>query len=129
MQLLTFKSGGENRLGIKTASGVIDVAKAGQALGVAVPGSMAEAIAQGTSSLSTLAGKAGSGTAPAMVEESTLQYAPCVPNPGKIICIGLNYRKHAEESGSAIPTHPVIFSKFSNTLAANGESIALSGVA
>lgn len=36
-----------------------------------------------------------------------------VPRPGKIICIGLNYRDHAEESGMAIPTSPVIFSKFS----------------
>ena len=36
-----------------------------------------------------------------------------VPRPGKIICIGLNYRDHAKESGMAIPTSPVIFSKFS----------------
>jgi 2-keto-4-pentenoate hydratase/2-oxohepta-3-ene-1,7-dioic acid hydratase in catechol pathway len=36
-----------------------------------------------------------------------------VPRSGKIICIGLNYRDHAEESGMAIPTSPVIFSKFS----------------
>ena len=38
-----------------------------------------------------------------------------VPRPGKIICIGLNYRDHAEESGMAIPTAPVIFSKYSRT--------------
>lgn len=36
-----------------------------------------------------------------------------IPRPGKIICIGLNYRDHAEESGMAIPKSPIIFSKFS----------------
>lgn len=35
-----------------------------------------------------------------------------VPRPGKIICIGLNYRDHAEESGMVIPSSPIIFSKF-----------------
>jgi 2-keto-4-pentenoate hydratase/2-oxohepta-3-ene-1,7-dioic acid hydratase in catechol pathway len=49
--------------------------------------------------------------------------------PTAIICIGLNYRKHAEESGAAIPTHPVVFSKFNNTLAAYGESVSLPAVA
>jgi 2-keto-4-pentenoate hydratase/2-oxohepta-3-ene-1,7-dioic acid hydratase in catechol pathway len=40
--------------------------------------------------------------------------APIVPVD--ILCIGLNYRKHAEESGSAIPKHPMLFTKTSNTL-------------
>jgi 2-keto-4-pentenoate hydratase/2-oxohepta-3-ene-1,7-dioic acid hydratase in catechol pathway len=38
------------------------------------------------------------------------------PNPGKILCIGLNYRKHAEETGSPIPAYPVVFCRFDNTL-------------
>jgi len=36
---------------------------------------------------------------------------PPIKSPGKIICIGLNYRKHAEESGMAVPTEPVLFGK------------------
>jgi len=48
-----------------------------------------------------------------------------VPNPGKIVCVGLNYRKHAEESGAQIPTSPVLFSKFGNTIAAHGEGVPL----
>lgn len=39
-----------------------------------------------------------------------------VPNPGKIICIGLNYRDHAGEAGLAIPAEPVVFAKLSNTV-------------
>src|SRR4026207_1764245 len=46
-------------------------------------------------------------------------FAP-VPRPGKIICIGLNYRDHAAESGLAVPKTPVIFSKFSSCVIAAG---------
>jgi 2-keto-4-pentenoate hydratase/2-oxohepta-3-ene-1,7-dioic acid hydratase in catechol pathway len=39
-----------------------------------------------------------------------------IPQPGKVICIGLNYRDHAEESGLPIPTEPVCFGKFSSAV-------------
>jgi acylpyruvate hydrolase len=39
-----------------------------------------------------------------------------VPNPGKIICIGLNYRDHAGEAGLPIPAEPVVFAKLGNTV-------------
>jgi 2-keto-4-pentenoate hydratase/2-oxohepta-3-ene-1,7-dioic acid hydratase in catechol pathway len=48
-----------------------------------------------------------------------------VPRPGKIICVGLNYRDHAEESGAAIPKSPIIFSKFSTCTAAANEPIVI----
>lgn len=63
------------------------------------------------------------------VDEESLCYAPCVPAGRKIICVGLNYRKHAEEAGMPIPNVPVLFNKFSNALAANGADIALPSVA
>ena len=49
-------------------------------------------------------------------------FAP-VPRPGKIVCIGLNYRDHAEESGLAVPKTPVIFSKFPTCVIAPGEPV------
>ena len=51
-------------------------------------------------------------------------FAP-VPRPGKIICIGLNYRDHAAESNMAIPEKPVMFSKFSTCVIAPGEPVVL----
>ena len=42
------------------------------------------------------------------------------PRPGKLVCIGLNYRDHAAESGLAVPNTPVIFSKFSSCVIAPG---------
>ena len=47
---------------------------------------------------------------------SAVTFLPPIPDPEKIICIGLNYRDHAEESGAAIPRDPVLFSKFSCAL-------------
>ncbi len=58
-----------------------------------------------------------------------VELLPPVTRPGKIICIGLNYRKHAMETNSPIPEVPVVFSKFSNTIAANGELVPLPAVA
>jgi 2-keto-4-pentenoate hydratase/2-oxohepta-3-ene-1,7-dioic acid hydratase in catechol pathway len=48
-----------------------------------------------------------------------------VPDPQKIICIGLNYRDHAEESGQEIPTAPMWFAKFANSLSGSGQEIVL----
>jgi 2-keto-4-pentenoate hydratase/2-oxohepta-3-ene-1,7-dioic acid hydratase in catechol pathway len=48
-----------------------------------------------------------------------------LPNPTKIICVGLNYRQHALESGMAIPTQPVIFTRFLTTLNAPYATVPL----
>ncbi|MGI8555076.1 MAG: fumarylacetoacetate hydrolase family protein [Pyrinomonadaceae bacterium] len=48
-----------------------------------------------------------------------------VPRPGKIICIGLNYLDHAEESGAEIPKSPIIFSKFNTCVISANEAILL----
>jgi 2-keto-4-pentenoate hydratase/2-oxohepta-3-ene-1,7-dioic acid hydratase in catechol pathway len=48
-----------------------------------------------------------------------------VPDPHKIICIGLNYRDHAAESGAPIPKEPIVFSKYATALVGHGEPIVL----
>src|SRR2546428_248841 len=61
--------------------------------------------------------------------EADLRVGPCVPSPGKIICIGLNYRRHAEETHAPVPKTPILFSKFDNALAACGDEVPLPEVA
>lgn len=56
-------------------------------------------------------------------------WLPAVPAGSKIICVGTNYRRHLEEVGLPLPQEPVLFSKFSNALAAHGEAIQLPAVA
>lgn len=46
-----------------------------------------------------------------------------VPAPGKVICIGLNYRKHAEEGGNPIPDYPAVFLRVNTSLVAHGKAI------
>ena len=48
-----------------------------------------------------------------------------IPRPGKVICIGLNYRDHAEESGMDVPTSPVCFSKFPNSVIGPGVEVII----
>ena len=50
---------------------------------------------------------------------------PPIPDPEKILCIGLNYRSHAEETKQAIPDVPTVFAKFRNALAAPGATVEL----
>ena len=48
-----------------------------------------------------------------------------IERPGKIICVGLNYRDHAEEQGIDLPTAPLLFAKWGNTLIGPGDPIAI----
>jgi len=48
-----------------------------------------------------------------------------IPRPGKIICIGLNYRDHAAESNMPLPSYPVVFAKYANAVVGPGAAIVL----
>ncbi len=50
---------------------------------------------------------------------------PVIPNPGKILCVGLNYETHRQETGRAEAQHPAIFTRFADTLVAHGQPIVL----
>jgi acylpyruvate hydrolase len=54
-----------------------------------------------------------------------LDYAPVVPRPEKIVCVGLNYRSHILEMGRELPEHPTLFAKFSRALIGAFDPIAL----
>ena len=126
MKLLTYQSSNGIRLGVVTARGVLDVAAAVAAGGGDCPASADAVYAQGLAALPGLAALVAAADDPALyLEESELTYGPAVPNPGKILCVGLNYSKHAAESGMAPPDEPVLFSKFNNTIAAHNEDIPL----
>jgi 2-keto-4-pentenoate hydratase/2-oxohepta-3-ene-1,7-dioic acid hydratase in catechol pathway len=60
---------------------------------------------------------------------ASVKLLPPVPDPAKILCVGLNYRDHAAEGGHPIPVEPVLFAKYPNTLIASGDPIKLPKVA
>lgn len=57
-----------------------------------------------------------------MPRKSVRLLAP-VPNPGKIIAVGLNYRDHAAETGTPLPSEPPLFAKFANSVIGDGDVI------
>jgi 2-keto-4-pentenoate hydratase/2-oxohepta-3-ene-1,7-dioic acid hydratase in catechol pathway len=65
------------------------------------------------------------GAAPERLALADLRLLAPVPDPQKIICLGLNYRDHAAESGQEIPTAPMWFAKFANSLVGSGGDIVL----
>ncbi|UOF92447.1 fumarylacetoacetate hydrolase family protein [Fodinisporobacter ferrooxydans] len=132
MKLLTFRTLHGLQLGVKTDRGILDVAKAAAALAteMAIPQTIDQVLdgnANGIEHLENLVSQALAGETnnDYFYSEEELNIGPCVPNPGKIICVGLNYRKHAEESNMAIPTSPVLFNKFKNAIAAHGDTVSL----
>ncbi|OLT31134.1 2-hydroxyhepta-2,4-diene-1,7-dioate isomerase [Actinomadura sp. CNU-125] len=54
-----------------------------------------------------------------------VEFAPVVPRPGKVLCVGLNYRNHILEMGRDLPEHPTLFAKFAEALIGPTDDIAL----
>jgi len=133
MKLLTLERGGRYFLGVKTEQGVLDVAASLSQTSADghVPQTVHEVIEGGAGALDALRKHVehtlakGSDVSAFLLDEADISYGPCVTNPGKIICVGLNYRKHAEETNAPIPEYPILFNKFNNTLNAHGKDVPL----
>ena len=54
---------------------------------------------------------------------SDVQFLPVVPNPDKILCVGVNYRPHIEEMGRKIPDYPVVFVRFPGSQTGHGQAV------
>jgi 2-keto-4-pentenoate hydratase/2-oxohepta-3-ene-1,7-dioic acid hydratase in catechol pathway len=116
MRLVTYSSGEGDRAGVQTDGGILD---AWQALGEPARASLRELLSEDR--LGELRDAAPS-AAPLAAEPPLL---PPIPDPEKIICIGLNYRSHAEEAGLEPPESPTIFGKYPNALAPPGGTVVL----
>ncbi|MGY1690750.1 fumarylacetoacetate hydrolase family protein [Geodermatophilus sp. SYSU D01105] len=119
MRLVSFAGEGGVRLGVETAAGVVDV----RAAAPGAPATVRELIAAGPEALEDLRQAVDSATDAVPIEQ--LRLAAAVPDPGKIICVGLNYSKHAAEGGQPVPERPIYFAKFQNSLAGSGEDVVI----
>ncbi len=123
LKFVNFQLNSQIRLGVKVENGIMDIAQVSDAYSLGVPKTIEQIIAAGKSVTEKLQKYAESTSF--LIDEDNIVYAPCVTNPEKIICIGLNYLDHANESKMEIPLSPVVFSKFSNALAGNKQEILL----
>ena len=123
LKFVNFQLNSQIRLGVKVKNGIMDIAQVSDAYSLGVPKTIEQIIAAGKSVNEKLQKYVESTSF--LIDEDNIVYAPCVTNPEKIICIGLNYLDHANESKMEIPLSPVVFSKFSNALAGNKQEILL----
>jgi 2-keto-4-pentenoate hydratase/2-oxohepta-3-ene-1,7-dioic acid hydratase in catechol pathway len=119
---------GTETLGVKTAKGIIDVRKASKLLNIAAPLTLETLLKEGNASgLNKLVAVAQSSAKAksAIVDEASITHGRLFTNPGKIVCIGLNYRAHAAEAQMKLPSVPILFNKYNNALAAHNCTIKL----
>jgi acylpyruvate hydrolase len=133
MKLVRFSTSGQSpRIGLLQGDRIADlqaslaaslgrrgVVRAPDIAATLVPASTREFLEGGTATQDAVASITEWVTVPAA---SARLHAP-IADPGKFICIGLNYRDHAEETGNAIPKEPPIFAKWSNAIIDPGEPI------
>ncbi|PCJ96403.1 MAG: fumarylacetoacetate hydrolase [Hyphomicrobiales bacterium] len=100
-------------LAIETPDGFFGLTKSDQAY----PGDLIDLIKAGPTALSDAASALRQGQ---HIDLSAVTILPPIQHPGKIICIGLNYVDHSEESGFVTPDYPTVFTRFSSSLIGQG---------
>jgi 2-keto-4-pentenoate hydratase/2-oxohepta-3-ene-1,7-dioic acid hydratase in catechol pathway len=119
LTLLTMRHEREYRLGAKTDKGILDVKEAAEILKMYSPATLDDMLQnEEGASVQAVVEAAMKSTAvkKAFLKEETIEYGPLVTRPEKIVCVGLNYRRHAQEIGMPLPKQPVLFSKFNVAL-------------
>ncbi len=119
MKLMMFAKGRGAALGLVEGNSVVDVG----AVDASLPKDIQGVIAAGAPVTATL--KAMAIKAPASAKQPLAGVKPALPfsNPGKFICVGLNYLEHAKEGGHPPPTYPSFFPRFTSSLVPAGGNV------
>ena len=120
MRLATIETWAGPRAAVQIGEHFVDV----HAADANVPPTVRQILAAGPAGLRAAQEAALRGDAFKYKASDVKFHAP-IHDPQKIVCIGLNYKDHAAESGSPIPRDPVLFSKYSTALVGHGENIVL----
>ncbi|WP_460451109.1 fumarylacetoacetate hydrolase family protein [Alsobacter sp. SYSU BS001988] len=110
MRFISFKTGGKASWGLVDGDDVVDL---GAVFGAQAP-DLKTAIAAGL--LSQAPARAAQG---ARAPLSAIEWLPVIPNPDKILCIGLNYETHRQETGRDVVEKPTVFGRFANSQTAH----------
>jgi 2-keto-4-pentenoate hydratase/2-oxohepta-3-ene-1,7-dioic acid hydratase in catechol pathway len=114
MRFISYSTAAGEGVGLRSYDGY-------RGLGVAELGSdLRTAIGKGGDAVRSLGQRLGD--AP-LLKAGAFRLLPPIPTPDKIFCIGLNYRRHAEESGQPIPDYPVVFSRYPTSVVAHDEPL------
>ena len=133
MRFVSIQKNRQITLGINTEDGILDVSAALSRLPTAgIPTDPMEVIRMNQQEreklLQFVSRAAQSSEEGWFVKEEEIEFGPCVPKPSKIICVGLNYRKHADESNMPYPEVPLLFNKFPNSLTGHKQLVKVPSV-
>ncbi|GAB2873252.1 fumarylacetoacetate hydrolase family protein [Streptomyces mayteni] len=134
MRLVSYRSDGEWRAGAVLDSTVYDVdvalSRSGTP-GLARRATTRELLRRHGHALGEVADivrRAAAQPAARVGDVSELRLGPPITDPGKVLCVGLNYDDHVAETGRALPAHPDLFAKFASSLIGPHDEIRCSGV-
>ncbi|MBX7244581.1 MAG: fumarylacetoacetate hydrolase family protein [Candidatus Sumerlaeaceae bacterium] len=137
MKIFRFEARGVTRLGFEVGPLIYDIAQTLVKLGKPVPQALLDAdlkgllTREGTGFFEKIEAELEDMTLARRADETSCFEVPSVKilapigDPGKIICIGLNYKDHCTEQNKEAPPYPMLFSKFANTVRATDETIPM----
>ena len=117
MQLLSFAKNGAAALGVRRDGAIVDLAAAAPDLPTDWPAILAGGLLPRVKAAVEAAGDA------AVLSEEPAELLPPITNPGRIICIGLNYKEHAAETNMAVPEYPIVFARWPRSLVGHGQAL------
>ncbi|HEY6133967.1 MAG TPA: fumarylacetoacetate hydrolase family protein [Rubrivivax sp.] len=116
MKLLSYQSPSGAGWGVQSGTGVIDSSR----LGVDVPASLLAFIERCAQDPGLARHAAAAAAAQVPTPTTALTLLPSVPQPGKIVCLGVNYIDHAKEGGNTVADYPALFLRCNTSLLAHG---------
>ncbi len=123
MRLVTFDDGRGARAGALVAGGdgIVDLV----AIDPGLPGSVVGILREGDKGLARAAVAADRGSRDQTISRTSIRLLAPVPVPGKIVCIGYNYRGHGPDDRTDVPEYPDVFTKTQNTIIGQDEPIRI----
>jgi len=118
LKLVTYRAGNGTRLGVVDGQSVVDLNR----VKPEIPADLRAALLAGVDLIAAAGDALARAAAADRIALDSLDYAPVIPEPGKIVCLGLNYYDHAMESGREKPEYPWFFLRSATSLLAHNEA-------
>jgi len=115
MKLVSFRHAGKDSFGVVVNEGVVDLAPYASEIGSTLKQAL---VRNSMAAIRTIAREAK-----ATLAWADLELLPVVPDPQKILCVGINYLEHVKETGRDIPEKPTIFTRFADSQTAHNAAI------
>ena len=115
MKLASYRHGGRGTFGVVSGGGIVELTDIAAEVGE----TLKQALQRGA--LAQIATWSARRSPTLSLDD--VEFLPVVPDTGKVLCIGINYRSHVAEAGREIPAHPMVFARFAESQTGHGQPI------